>query len=182
MSIYDRKCLHCNKTMNHANNLEKHLRRCEKASTHPAKPELCQTTLDGSTLFENGTSAPKKLMVEKVLVGSAPAEHIEHCKSAEIVESTLKDTALTFRKASNFNNKRDVLQRLKAVIHSMGSVIEGQAQANVEAVKWYLSLNMYFYKSTSPIAKTDMTAMFRSEVFKSIDTHELVLLPSSCRI
>ena len=31
------KCPHCSKTINRANNLEKHLRSCEKASTHPSK-------------------------------------------------------------------------------------------------------------------------------------------------
>ena len=51
--------------------------------------------------------------------------------------------------------------------------IEGQTRVNAEAVKWHLSLNMNFCKSTSPAAKTDPTVTFRSEVFKSIDTHEL---------
>ena len=55
----------------------------------------------------------------------------------------------------------------------MRPVIEGQTRVNAEAVKWYLSLNMKFCKSTSPDVKTDPVVMFRSEVFKSIDTHEL---------
>ena len=55
----------------------------------------------------------------------------------------------------------------------MKPVIEGQTQANAEAVKWYLSLNMNFCKSTSPGVKTDPAVTFCSEVFKSIDTHEL---------
>ena len=51
--------------------------------------------------------------------------------------------------------------------------MEGQTRANVEAVKWYLSLNMNFYKSTSPGVKTDPAVTFHPEVFKSINTHEL---------
>ena len=35
--IKKEKCLHCSKTINRANNLEKHLRSCEKAPTHPSK-------------------------------------------------------------------------------------------------------------------------------------------------
>ena len=35
--IKKEKCLNCGKTINCANNLEKHLRSCEKAPTHPAK-------------------------------------------------------------------------------------------------------------------------------------------------
>ena len=61
----------------------------------------------------------------------------------EIVESALNYMALRL----NTNNNRDALQRLKEVIQSMRPVIEGQSQAIVEAVKWYLSLNMNFCKS-----------------------------------
>ena len=45
--------------------------------------------------------------------------------------------------------------------------------SNAEALKWYLSLNMNFCKSTSPGAKTNPAVRFCSEVLKSIDTHEL---------
>ena len=112
-------------------------------------------------------------MVEEVQVNVAPGERVEHWKAPEIVESTLKYTALTFRKAFNTNNKRDVLQRLNEVSHSMRPIIEGQAPANAEAVKWYLSLNINFCKSTSPSVKADPAVTFHSEVFKCINTHEL---------
>ena len=113
-------------------------------------------------------------MVEEVQVGGAPAEHAEHWKAPEIVESTLKYTVLNLRKTFNSNNKRDVLQQLKDVIRSMRPVIEGQTQGtSVEAVKLYLSLNMNFCKSTSPGIKMDQAITFCSELFKSIDTHEL---------
>ena len=164
---------HCSKAINRANNLEKHLRSCEKAPTHPSKQQLRQTTLYGPTSLENGPSTPKKLMVEEVRVGRAPAEHAEHWKAPEIVESALKCTALTFRKAFNSSNKRDILQRLKEVIQSMNPIIEGQTRANAEAVKWYLSPNMNFCKSRSPGVKADPAVTFRSKVFKSIDTREL---------
>ena len=163
----------CSKTIIRANNLEKHLKSCEKAPTHPAKRQLRQTTLDEPTSSKNGPSTPKKMMMEEVQVSGAPAEHVEHWKAPEIVESTLKNAALTFRKAFNTNNKRDVLQQLKEVNHSMRPVIEGQTWANAEAVKWYLSLNMNFCKSTSPSVKTDPVVRFSSEVFKSIDIYEL---------
>ena len=107
-------------------------------------------------------------MAEEVQVGGAPAEHAEHWKASEISESALKYTALTFRKAFNNNNKRYILQQLKEAIHSMRPVIEGQTRVNAEAVKWYLSLNMNFCKSTSPAFKSDLAVTFRSEVFKSI--------------
>ena len=96
-----------------------------KAPTHPAKQQLRQTTLDGSTSSKNGPSTAQKLMVKKVLVDGVPAEHAEHSKAPEIVESALKYTTFTFRKTFDINNKRDVLKRLKAVIHSMRPVIEG---------------------------------------------------------
>ena len=54
----------------------------------------------------------------------------------------------------------------------MRPVTEEKTLANAEAVKWYLSLNMNFCKSTSPGVKTDPTVMFHSGVFKFIDTHE----------
>ena len=140
------KCPHCSKTISRANNLEKHLRSCEKAPTHPSKQQLRQTTVDGHTSLENGPSTPKKLMVEKMQVGGAPAEHAEPWKAREIVESALKYTDLTFRKAFSSKNKRDILEPLKEVIHSMRPVIIGQTGANAGAVRWYLSLNMNFCK------------------------------------
>ena len=106
LQIKKEKCPHCSKTINRANNLEKHFTSCEKAPKHPTKPQLCQTTLDGPTALENGSSTPKKLMLEEVQVGGTPAEHAEHWKALEIVESALKYTALTFRKAFDSNNQK----------------------------------------------------------------------------
>ena len=117
------KSPHCSKTTDRANNLEKHLRSYEKAPTYPSKQQLRQTTLNGATSLENGPSTPKKLMVEEVQAGGAPAEHAELWKAPEIVESALRYTDLTFRKAFNSNKKRDILQRLKEVIHNMRLVI-----------------------------------------------------------
>ena len=111
--------------------------------------------------------------LDEVQVSGAPAEHTEHWKAPEIVESALKYTTITFRKAFNSNSKRDILQRLKDPIYNMRPIIEGQTWVNTEAVKWYLSLNINFGKSTSPIIKTDPAVTFSSEVFKSIDTHKL---------
>ena len=54
----------------------------------------------------------------------------------------------------------------------MRPVIERQTQANVEAAKWYLWLNMNFCKSASPGVKTDPAVMFCSEVFRSVNTHQ----------
>ena len=104
------KCPHCSKTINRANNLERHLRSSEEAPTHPSKWQLCQTTLDGPSSLENGPSVPKILILEEVQVGGALTEHAEHWKAPEIVESALKYTALTFKKAFNSNNKRRILQ------------------------------------------------------------------------
>ena len=110
-------------------------------------------------------------MVEEVQEGDAPAEHAEHWKAPEIVKPAFNYTAL--RKAFHSNNKRAILQQLKEVIHSMRPIIKGQTRANAEVLKWYLSLNMNFCNSRSPSVKIDLAVMFRSEAFKSIDTHEL---------
>ena len=95
--IKTEKSPHCSKTISRTNNLEKHLRSCEKTPTHPSKKQLRQTTLNGPTSLEIGPLTPKKLMVEEMQVVGEPAEHTEHWKAPEIVESTLKYTALTFR-------------------------------------------------------------------------------------
>ena len=76
--IKKEKCPHFSKTINRANILEKHLRSYEKAPTHTTKGQLRQATLDGPTSLENGPSTPKKLMVEEVQLGGAPATHAEH--------------------------------------------------------------------------------------------------------
>ena len=168
------KCFHCGKTTNQGNSLEKHLRSCEKAPIRPVKQQLPQTMLYGLNWSKNGPLTPKKLMVEGVWVGGAPTEHAEHWKAPEIVESALKYTAITFRKTFDSNNKRDVLQHLKDVIHSMRPIIDGQTLASAEVAKWCLSLNMNFCKSTSPGVKMNPTVTIHSEMFKSIGTHELV--------
>ena len=110
--------------------------------------------------------------LKKVEVGDALADRAEHWKPSEIEESALKYMALTLRKAFNSSNKRDIIQRLKEVIHIMRPTIEGQTGVNAEALKWYLSLKINFCKSTSPGSKTDPAVTFRSEVFKLIITHE----------
>ena len=145
--IKKEKCSICGKTINRTNNLEKHL-SCEKAPpTNPAKRQLHQTTLDGPASSENGLSKPKKLIVEKIQVGGAPAEH---WKAPEIVGSALKYTALTFRKTFNSNNKREVLQQLK-VINSMRPMIEGQARAKVVSITKHelLQLHTPWHQETS---------------------------------
>ena len=101
-----------------------------------------------------------------------PTEHVEHWKAPDIAESALKYAALTFRKIFDSNDKKNVQQQLKDVIHTMRSVTKGQTRANAEAFKWYLSLNINFCKSTSSGVNTDLAVTFHSEVFKSIDTHE----------
>ena len=108
--IKKEKCPDCGKAINHANNLENHLRSCEKVPTHLAKRQLRQMTLDGPTSSKNGRSTPKKLMVEEVQMSGAPAEHAKHWNAPEIVESALKYTVLTFTKTFDSNNKRYVLQ------------------------------------------------------------------------
>ena len=55
-ALWNSKCSLCGKTINRANNLEKHLRSCEKAPTYLAKQQLRQTTLDGPTSSEKGPS------------------------------------------------------------------------------------------------------------------------------
>ena len=164
---------HCGKAINCTNNLQKHLRSCEKVLTHPAKQQLHQTMLHGPTSSKNEPSTPTKLMVDEAQVGSARIENAEHWKAPEIKETTLKYTALTFRKTFDSSNKRVVLQRLEDIIHRMRPVIEARTRATAETVKWYLSLNMNFCKSTNPGVKMDPTVTFRSEVFKSIDTPRL---------
>ena len=74
LQIKKEKYPHCSKTISRANNLEKHLRSCEKATIHPSKQQLRQTTLKGPTALENGPSIHNKLMVEEVKVGGAPAD------------------------------------------------------------------------------------------------------------
>ena len=95
-------------------------------------------------------------------------KHLKSCQKAltcpaeapEIAEFTLKYRALTFRKKFDSNNKRDVLQQLKDVIHTTRPIIKGKAGVNADPVKLYLSLNMNFFNSTSPGAKTDLAVMF----------------------
>ena len=52
-------------------------------------------------------------------------------------------------------------------------IIVGETRANMEAIKWYLSLNMISCKSTSCGIKADPAVTFGSKVFKSIDIHDL---------
>ena len=110
--------------------------------------------------------------MEEAQVDGAPAEHNKHCKEPKIEESALKYTALTFSKIINSKNKRDVVQQLKEVVRTMRFFIVGQTWANVETVKWYLSLNKNFRKTTCPGLKTGPAVTSCLEVFKSTNIHE----------
>ena len=156
------KCLHCGRAINCTNNLENHLRRCEKAP----KRQLHQTTLNGPTSSTNVPSAPKKLMVEEVQVGGASTDHVEQWKVPERLESALKYTALIFRKTFDNNSKRDALQRLEDVFYTMKPVIEEQTRANVEADKWYLSLNISFW-SPQTLASRRIRLLHSGQRFSS---------------
>ena len=74
-------------------------------------------------------------MGEIVRVGGASTEHTEHWRAIEIVESNLKYTALGRQSTAT---TRDILQRLKDVIHTMRPVTESKTRANAEPAKWYL--------------------------------------------
>ena len=87
LPIKKEKSHHCIKTINRPNNLEKLLRSCEKTPTHTVKRQLRQTALNGPPSSKNGPSTPKKFIVEEVQVSGSPAEHAEHWKTPEIVES-----------------------------------------------------------------------------------------------
>ena len=62
---------HCGKAINRANNLEKNLKSCKKAPTHPTKQQLRQSNLNRPISSQNGPSTPNKLMVKEVHVGGA---------------------------------------------------------------------------------------------------------------
>ena len=93
--IKKEKFCHCDKTINCANNLKKHLKSCEKAAKHPAKQQIHQTALDGPTSSETGTSTPKKMTVEELQVGVESDKHARNWKTTEIVESAFKYTTLS---------------------------------------------------------------------------------------
>ena len=84
-------------------------------------------------------------MVEELQVGGTPIKHVKYWKAPRIVEFTLKYTVPTFRKAFDSNNKRDVLQRLKDVIHTMRPAVTGQTQANAEDFYYYYYYYYYCY-------------------------------------
>ena len=108
------KSPHFRKTINRINNLEYQLRSCEKAPTHPSNDNYVrQNWMD-----------PLHWRMDP-----------QHWKASKIVESVLKCTALTFRKEFNSNKKKNILQRLKEVIHSMRPAIEGQTSVDAEVGK-----------------------------------------------
>ena len=169
LPIKKEKCSHCTKTINPANNLDKHLRSCEKAFTHPAKRQLHQTTQDKSTSSENRPSTPKKLMVEKVQVGGAPAEYVEHWKAPWNSRVSLK------LHSSHIEYQQQ--QRRPATIERgypehetchPGTKSSYRGSCQVVSITKHELLQVH-----SPGAKIDPGFMFHSEVFKSIDNHEL---------
>ena len=136
----------------------------------------CQTTITSNEaewthLIQEWTLNTKEIF------GAGGASGWYTCRARWTLEGTWKSSALkyrtlTFRKTFNSNNKR-IERELKDIIHSMRPIIKGQIEASAEAIKWYLSKNMNFCKSTKPTVKTDLTLMFGSVVFKSIGTHGL---------
>lgn len=119
------------------------------------------------------------LIVEEVQMGGAPAEHDEHWKAPKIIESALEYTDLTSGKKSTATTfKRDVLQQLQEVIHSMKLVTKGQTWTRSEAFKWYISLNMNFCRSRH---QNRSNCYFPLRAVQ-VRWHPRTRLPTSCRI
>ena len=116
-----------------------------EAPTHPRKWQLRQITLGGPTSLENGPSLPKKLMMEEVQVGGARAEHAEHWKAPEIVESVLKCMTLIFRKAFNSKNKETFYNNWKRL-----SVAWDASSRDKLELTWKSLICIYHLTWTSP--------------------------------
>ena len=65
-------------------------------------------------------------------------EHPEYWKAPELIESSLKRTAMVYRKSFDEANKRELLERLKNVLEQHKQIIRGMVSHAKNAVKWYI--------------------------------------------
>ena len=155
-------CRHCHKTFDRCSNKDLHERGCDKGKQRRKRP-LKQSTIE---------NYPKRSCVQQVGGRNAVEEHSETWKAPEILESTLKNTAMTYRKEFNEINRKDLLQRLNIMMNTFTPIIQGEIHRK-KGIKWYFSLKMVFCQPKDVIDLTDPPVTFRSEVFTSLDDEKL---------
>ena len=78
--------------------------------------------------------------------GSNPiTEHPETWRAPQLAESTLKRTAVTYKKEFDDSNRKKLQQRLLTVMNTFTPIIQGEIVSK-KGVKWYLSLSWCFAK------------------------------------
>ena len=160
-------CRHCRNTFARCSNKDLHERGCDKGKQR-RKRHLKQSTIENYAK----RSCVDNFQAQQVGGSSALEEHSETWKAPEILESTLKDTAMTYRKEFNESNRKDLLQRLNITMNTFTPIIQGEIHRK-EGIKWYFSLKMVFFKAKDVTDLTDPPVTFRSEVFTSLDDEKL---------
>ena len=161
-------CKHCNKVFKRDAYKLLHERNCQHGAGPSRKRPLAQQTLE-----EYVIKKVKGIESEQLVQQGGSNEHPEYWRAPELLESTLKYTAMTYRKSFDDSNRIDLLDRLKTALEHFKPIVRGMVSATKDAIKWYLSLNLHFVKAADVTHKTDPSVTFRSEVFNSITDDDL---------
>ena len=161
-------CRHCNKVFQRDGNKILHERNCQHGAGPSRKRPLQQQTLEEFVIKKI-----KGMESEVITQQGGSDEHPEYWKAPELKESSLKRTAMVYRKSFDEANKRELLERLKNALEQHKQIIRGMVSHAKNAVKWYISLNLHFCKAADATVKTAPSVIFRSEVFRSILTQNL---------
>ena len=163
-------CRYCKKRFTRFGNKCLHEQHCKvgPSDKRQKKRTLTQTNID------NYVKRPRidNFITEQVGGSAVPNEHSETWRAPELVESTLKRTAVTYRKEFDDSNRKELQQRLLTVMNTFTPIIQGEIVSK-KGVKWYLSLRLIFCQAKDVTDLTDPPVVFRSEVFTSLDDSKL---------
>ena len=126
------QCEHCLKTFNRQKYKDLHQKSCDKAedsSSPPMKKVKLENNQPSTSSHQVGGSHHKEMFVQP-----------------KRIESALKQSAITYRKEFNPQNKVNLLERLQHALSTFKEVIQGEL-AERPGIKYYFTLKMMYHKT-----------------------------------
>ena len=92
--------------------------------------------------------------------------------SPRLLQSVLQNTASTYQKQFNREDRNDLLNRFKNHLEELKDIVVGKLLEN-QNVKGYIIFALDFHKANNPTILTEPHVTFRTEVFASFNTDNI---------
>ena len=120
----------------------------------------------------NESNSKKRRLNEYTSVqigGNDANKHPESWENPKLIKSALNQAASIYRKEFDQENRKNLHDRLQAVIRSFKPTIEMlYTQSKQKGMKYYFTLKVIFHQAKNETILTDPPVSFRSEVFTKL--------------